>query len=306
VSGHRPRPRETLDRCALRAALRGDPMLGTAFPAARLLLVEQPGPWGPAGLRTSRLDPRVVQRLEERAAAVGIRVLGIRRPGRTPAGAVRRWALVDTRAGRETQRWGSYRADGDLLALDLTAEPADRPPNAGGDQQPVYLVCTNGKHDTCCAVRGRLVAAALDAARPGRAWECTHVGGDRFAANVLVLPAGLLYGRVLPFAATEFAAAADADEVVGALLRGRIGLPPAAQAALAFGYEHLALRSRMALQVQAVSPVVDGVVIVRLRGPHGLLDVTVRVEVVAADGLTCAHPGPNRYLAYRPVVVTEV
>jgi len=41
-----PHPRETLDRCALRAQLRGDPMLGTAFPAARLLLVEQPGPWG--------------------------------------------------------------------------------------------------------------------------------------------------------------------------------------------------------------------------------------------------------------------
>ena len=35
---HAPHPRETLDRCALRAQLRGDPMLGTAFPAARLLL----------------------------------------------------------------------------------------------------------------------------------------------------------------------------------------------------------------------------------------------------------------------------
>src|SRR4051794_30959104 len=43
---HSPRPRETLDRCALRAQLRGDPMLGTAFPAPRILLVEQPGPWG--------------------------------------------------------------------------------------------------------------------------------------------------------------------------------------------------------------------------------------------------------------------
>ena len=38
---HQPHPRETSDRCALRAQLRGDPMLGTAFPAARLLLL-----WG--------------------------------------------------------------------------------------------------------------------------------------------------------------------------------------------------------------------------------------------------------------------
>jgi hypothetical protein len=294
-----------LDRCALRAALRGDPMLGTAFPAARVLLVEQPGPWGPAGLRTSRLDSRVVQRLEQRAAAAGVRVIGIRRPGRTPRGAVRRWALVDTRADREAQRWGRYDGDADLLELDLRADAAEAP-TVDADREPVYLVCTNGSHDACCAVRGRSVAAALHGVRPGRAWECTHVGGDRFAANVLVLPAGLLYGRVLPFAATEFAAAADADEVVGALLRGRIGLPPAAQAALAFGYEHLALRSRTALQLQAVSPVRDGVATVRLRGPHGLLDVAVRVEVVGADGLTCTHPGPNRYLAYRPVAVTEV
>ena len=45
------------ERCATRADSRGDPMLGTAFPAARLLLVEQPLPWGSEGLRTSRFDP---------------------------------------------------------------------------------------------------------------------------------------------------------------------------------------------------------------------------------------------------------
>jgi len=28
------------------------------------------------------------------------------------------------------------------------------------DQQPLYLVCTHGTHDVCCAVRGRPVAAA--------------------------------------------------------------------------------------------------------------------------------------------------
>ena len=41
------------------------------------------------------------------------------------------------------------------------------------------------------------------------------IGGERFAANVLVLPSGLMYGRVLPFAAREFIDAADAGEVVG-------------------------------------------------------------------------------------------
>ena len=39
----------------------------------------------------------------------------------------------------------------------------------------------------------------------------------------------------------------------------------------------------------------------RLAGPHGRLEVTVRVETVAADGLTCGNPRPNFYLAYHPV-----
>jgi hypothetical protein len=137
-------------------------------------------------------------------------------------------------------------------------------------------------------------------------WETSHVGGDRFAANVLVLPAGLLYGRVLPFAAAEFIAAAEADEVVGALLRGRVGLPSAAQAALAFGYEHLAVRRRRDLCVTAITPTADGACVVRLRGPHGELDVTVQVERVAAAGLTCHNPRPNQFMVYRPVGIVAV
>jgi hypothetical protein len=297
---HHPHPRETLDRCALRAQLRGDTMLGTAFPAARLLLVEQPGPWGAEGLRTSRFDHATAQKLEQRANAEDVRVQAIRRPGRTPRGTRRSWALVDCRDGRESLQWGHYDDDTELLDLPLDGSVGI------SDHDPAYLVCAHSKHDTCCALRGRPVAAAIAALRPGRVWECSHVGGDRFAANVLVLPTGLLYGRVLPFAAAEFVAAAEADEVVGALLRGRVGLPPTAQAALAFAYEHLALRRRDTLRVESASATIDGLSTVRIRGPHGPLDVTVRVDRIAATGLTCSNPRPNLYLSYRPVTVVPV
>jgi Sucrase/ferredoxin-like len=297
---HHPHPRETLERCALRAQLRGDPMLGTAFPAARLLLVEQPGAWGAGGLRDSRFDPATARALERRAAAAGVRVQAIRRPGRTPKGKPRRWAFVDCRDGRESLRWGHFVADTELLELPLNAT-VGRP-----DHDPLYLVCAHSKHDTCCALRGRPVAAALHQVRPGRVWESSHVGGDRFAANVLVLPVGLLYGRVLPFAAAEFVAAAEAGEVVGALLRGRVGLASTAQAALAFAYQHLALRRLDALHVVSAAPVRHGRATVRIAGPHGPFDVTVRVEQVAASGLTCADPRPNTYQVYRPVEVVPL
>ena len=297
---HPPHPRETLERCALRAQLRGDPMLGTAFPAARLLLVEQPGPWGERGLRDTRFGVDAAEAVLRNALDAGVRVQTIRRPGRTPRGAMLRWALVDTRDGIESVRWGSYDSADELVDLPLDGSVGDP------DDDPLYLVCAHSKHDTCCALRGRPVAAALHELRPGRVFETSHVGGDRFAANVLVLPAGLLYGRVLPFAAAEFVAAADADEVIGALLRGRVGLPSAAQAALAFGYEHLALRRRRDLIVESSAPVRDGSAVVRLHGPHGRLDVTVQVERVAATGLTCHNPRPNQFVVHRPVGIVPV
>ncbi len=295
-----PRPRESADRCALRAQLRGDPMLGTAFPASRLLLVEEPGPWGHDGLRESHFDRALAGQLEERAARSGVRVLAIRRPGRTPRGATRHWAFADCRPGREGLGWGSYDRDADLLDVPLDGS------SATPDGSPAYFVCTHSKHDACCALRGRPVAAALDEVRPGRVWECSHVGGERFAANVLVLPAGLLYGRVLPFAAPEFAATTDAGEVVGALLRGRVGLPPAAQAALAYAYEQLAVRRAADLRVIRTSPVTDGTAHVEIAGPHGRVAVTVRVERHDAVGLTCGRPGPAWYLGYRPVGIAAV
>ncbi len=84
------------------------------------------------------------------------------------------------------------------------------------------------------------------------------------------------------------------------------GCAPTAQAALAFAYEHLALRRRDALRVSSASPVVDGAGARPAGGPHGELDVTVRVDTVAADGLTCHNPRPNFYLAYHPVRIDAV
>lgn len=276
-------------------------MLGSAFPAARLLLVEQPGAWGRRGLCDSNFDAAVARELEARAGARGIRVQAVRRHGRTPRAALRHWAVVDTRDEHQTVRFGTYRRDSELL--DLTLDGTDGEPGSGA---PLFLVCAHSKHDTCCALRGRPVAAAIDALRPGRVWETSHLGGDRFAANVLVLPSGLLYGRVLPFAAAEFVTAAEAGEVVGALLRGRIGLPPVAQAALGYAHEQLALRRRDDLSVVTAPAPVDGVSVVRLRAPHGLVDVTVQVERRDVTGLTCANPRPGHFLGYRPTLLTPV
>ena len=55
---------------------------------------------------------------------------------------------------------------------------------------PILLVCTNGRHDVCCAVRGRPVALAGQETHPGRVWECSHTGGHRFSPTGVLLPVG--------------------------------------------------------------------------------------------------------------------
>jgi hypothetical protein len=295
VVGRRPLPHESSTRCAVKADLRHDPMRGTAFPAARLLLVEQPGPWGRAGLRESDFDPVVAADLEDRAHQSGLRVIAIRRPGRTSPSIARRWVVVDTRDGHQGVSWGEYAADADLLELALDGS-SGRP-----DPAATYLVCAHSKHDICCAVRGRPVAGALAELRPGQVWECSHIGGERFAANVLVVPSGLMYGRVQPWLVEQLVAAVDADEVVAPLLRGRIGFAPVAQAALAFAYERLGLRRRDAVRVVGASKIADTRATVRLAAPDGELDVLVQVDRVTAEQLTCADPREGHFLAYRPL-----
>ncbi|MGI8664753.1 MAG: sucrase ferredoxin [Jatrophihabitans sp.] len=287
---------ERPERCRLRASERGDPMLGTAFPAARILLVEQPGGWGPAGLAASQFDGPTAARLIEGLGRQGIRVLAVRRPGRQPESRRRSWGLADCRLGRQQLVWGSFGADAELL--DLQPDFDVLPAGAVRDDRPVYAVCAHGTHDMCCAIEGRPVAAALQRLVPGRAWECSHVGGDRFAANVLVLPTGQQYGRVSE--AAELVAATEAGRTVPDLLRGQVGLAPPAQAAVVQAQRELDVSADQ-LRVLSVGNGEDGSQLVRLSSPLGELTVAVLRQAGAAELLTCRAAGPRTPLSYRPL-----
>jgi hypothetical protein len=220
------RPAGRLDpaRCSVQALARGDSMVATASLAQRWVLIEQPGPWGRDALAQSRLDAEVAPLLARRSRAENVRLLLVRRPDDRLTDSGRRWAYVDSRPGREGLWWSVRAADADLLDAPWdgsVGEPATA---------PVYLVCTHGAHDACCALRGRPLARSLPAPGPADVWECSHLGGDRFAANVVVLPHGYYYGQV-PGDGAELVEAHTHGRVALPWLRGRAGLVPAAQAA---------------------------------------------------------------------------
>lgn len=216
--------------CSDAARERRDPMIGTAPPARRWLLVEQPAGWGRAALKSVAvpgLDRAALGRALEGAAA---RLQLIRRPGERASRtarteSARQWAVIDTEPPAR-QVWGSFEDGWDALYAALTA------PFSTPRVEPVLLVCTNGRHDACCAVRGRPVAAALAAAYPDWTWETTHTGGDRFAANLIVLPDGACYGGLDPDVAPVLVARHRRGEPDLAHLRGVTGRSPQDQAAV--------------------------------------------------------------------------
>lgn len=282
-----------LEPCSVRSSRVAEPMIGTAFGETGVLLVEQPGPWGHAGLADSDFDPAVAEELGRRARSAGLRLFAIRRPGRSESGTQRRWAVISSRPGGEQARWGSYGEDADLLGVPLDGSAGELEP------RPSFLVCTHGKRDVCCALKGREVAAELSALRPGQVWECSHTGGHRFAANVLVLPVGLLYGRVPLAAAAELVAAVEARRVLPKLLRGRIGHQPAEQAALRFAHLELGLELVDEVVVEQPIPAPDGAALtIRVRGGGEVLDLRVAIEQVPASGFSCRDNAPEEYTVF--------
>ncbi|WP_394216192.1 sucrase ferredoxin [Brachybacterium vulturis] len=216
--------------CSDRSRERGDDLGATGGLGMRWLLVEVDGAWGPHAF----LDSPVLERTLGRAIAVraeraGLRPVAVRRFGlradQRRARTTMRWAIADSRPGHEKLRWGTIEDHAELLDLPLdgtAGEPTDR---------PAFLICTHGRHDRCCAVRGRPVAAALAEAYPDETWECSHLGGDRFAATMILLPHGLYYGRVPAPAAVHLAAQYERGMIVPEHFRGRSARTPAVQAA---------------------------------------------------------------------------
>jgi (2Fe-2S) ferredoxin len=145
----------------------------------------------------------------QRAAFPQSRILFVRRTERRSQDGIVAFVARTTEAERWLRCVELERHD-DLVGLDLLAagEPVDH---------PLFLVCTHGKHDRCCSKYGRPLYAALsEQVDEGWAWQSSHVGGDRFAGNVVVLPDGAYYGRVEP---------ASSWAVLEAALRGDVHLP---------------------------------------------------------------------------------
>jgi len=254
--------------CSTRSRHVHESLAATASYGRRWLLLEVASGWGPNAFRDSpALDRALGTRIERRAGAEGMRLVAIRRPGRARLrdGRRWRWARVDSTPGHETVTWGEARQPEEYLTAAFD-EPGAR------SRDPIVAVCAHGRHDECCATRGRSVAMLLAKRDAESVWECSHIGGDRFAATMLLFPHGITYGRADTLDAQRMVDEYRAGRVVLNGLRGRSAFRFVEQAA-----QDAARRTVGDLRIDAYEPL-----------------STIRTEPGSWQVVLADRPGPIR------------
>lgn len=200
--------------CASVSSDSSEPLAATASRVDSWILVEYRGLWDRDVLGGSLLSTALKAHLREQLARLGhARLLFVKKPERRSYG--RRQLFFGTsRPGEERFYALEFDRHDDLVALDFADALAGGEPPGVPVDHPLFVVCTHGKRDRCCAKHGRPLYDALRrASESDWVWQSTHVGGDRFAGNVVVLPQGLYYGRVTP---------EDVESLVGDHVAGNV------------------------------------------------------------------------------------
>jgi sucrase/ferredoxin-like protein len=290
------RPDAAKPLCAETSRAHAESLRATASRVETWILIEYRGLWAHDAVDGSTLSGELKAFLvEERRRLPHARILFVRRNERRSRDGLLAYVARST-AGERGLRCLELERHDDLIGLDLGAagEPVDH---------PLFLVCTHGKHDRCCAKFGRpLFDAVGEQVEDGWAWQSSHVGGDRFAGNLVVLADGVYYGRVEPAEAWPVVEAALERRVHLPLYRGRSCYGFAAQAA------EIAVREATSLFG------VDDVQVSSIAGDAGrwraevaaagtAYEVDVHVEEGAPTHLTCSTSRlsrPRRFVAGIP------
>jgi hypothetical protein len=268
-----------------------EPLGATASRIDRWLLVEYRGLWSSDALAGSGLSDQVKARLKElRGAHPRTRLLLIRRPDRRHHRTLAVY-VADSRQGHERLARLDIARHEDLRGIDPWSD-------ASQVDDPLFLACTHGKHDACCARYGRPLFEALsEQVGAESAWQCTHVGGDRFAGNAVCLPHGVYYGRVerdeVPVLVDEYLA----GRISLAHYRGRSCWPFAVQAAERRIRAEEGLTGLDDLLLDAVAESGDRWT-VSFATREGLREVEVVEELGELTQLTCNAGAARRPLRY--------
>lgn len=221
--------------CAELSLSAGERSLGTASMGAVWLLLEYPHGWGRHAFEESALPSEVKRFFKDSLARIRhSRLLFIKTDrGRRDA----RMSLFVVRCRERAPFVVRLRLEKyfDALKYDLALIASGRDLHGGEVcDRPLFLVCTHGRRDKCCAKFGVPLYNALQEHVGDSVWQCSHVGGDRFAGNLICFPHGLFYAHATPEAGRRVVDTYRAGRVLTEEFRGRACYSHQLQAAEAF------------------------------------------------------------------------
>jgi hypothetical protein len=293
------RPEEVQSRffCAELSRRAGERSMGTAPTGAVWLLLEYPHGWGRHAFEESALPPEVKRFFRESLARIRHSRLLLVKTDRARRDA--RMNLFVVRCRERSPFVVRLRLEKyfDALAYDLAAVASGRD-TQGGEvwDGPLFLVCTHGRRDKCCAKFGFPLYNALREQAGDSVWQCSHVGGDRFAGNLVCFPHGLFYAHATPETGLRVAEAYRAGRFVTEELRGRACYSHHIQAAEAFVREETGAAGVEDLRFLSSHP--EGADSWRVRFEEGAGGRVHEAHVVRrasdfSNPITCHSPAPK-------------
>jgi len=189
--------------CAEESRALNETLAGTFKPADTFFLIESNlpdyGGWSGSIVKAASRNGEFAPYLRHLGSAPRAKILFIRRP----QGDGKNFYIALTNQDEPKIYHAELDDYGDLLALDIASLRDDGAPRIGRREMTeideLFTVCTNGRHDPCCAAHGAPVYQEL-AGQAGaeRVWQTTHIGGHRMAATLIAFPQGVVYGHVDP------------------------------------------------------------------------------------------------------------
>jgi len=297
VSSHANAETERRAFCAAVSSAGDEPLAATASRIDHWILVEYRGAWARDVLGDCLFSEELKAHLREQLSALDrSRLLFVKKPERRSQSG-RRVFFGTSRPGEERLFELEVEHQNDLIGFDFEAALAAGGGTATPVEEPLFVVCTHGKRDRCCALFGRPLYDALrDETDSERVWQSTHVGGDRFAGNVVVLPHGLYYGRVEPAHTPALLAAHAAGRIELDHYRGRSAFSFGVQAAERAIRESEGLLGIDDLAFLGSSRLDNDTLRVRFRTPEEAVHEVDVLETHADDPvhLTCESAEPRR------------
>jgi hypothetical protein len=233
--------------CSEQSRAVSEKTFGTASIGQVWILLEYPFAWGPHALEDSNLPLPVKNHLKRALQSMTHAKLLFIKQERAR---LKERSLFVVRCRESNPFIQKFTVDDynqlteiDFAAIASVKEASEE--NISSDL--LFLVCTHGRRDKCCAKFGYPLYKSLRESMGQSVWQSSHVGGDRFAANLLCFPHGLFYAHVTEELGRVIVREYEDERIALENYRGRACFSNAVQAAEFFARKESGIKEITAL-----------------------------------------------------------